>query len=74
MSCKLYWKPVLTESYRVGDINLREILNKKYNLPAELDYSDIAYLQALNDAGIEGAKDLADSIYKFNRIQIFLEC
>lgn len=74
MSCSLYWKPVVTESKRVGDIQLRDILKKKINLPKKLDYSDVGYLTALDDAGVKGAADLIEAITKHDVIEVYLEC
>lgn len=74
MGCSLYWKPVSKENNFVGDIQLRNILEKRYNYPSILDTGDIGYLNALVDAGVEGANDLIEAIEKHNEIQIDLEC
>ncbi len=74
MSCTLHWKPIIKDSESISEIHLREILDKKYGYPHHLSYIDIDYIQALVDAGIDGAQDLLDAIRKHDDILIFLEC
>lgn len=74
MSCALVWKPIYKKSYRVGDIKLREIIDKKYGYPCTLDASDIHYLEALQDADVDGAEDLIEAIIKHEEIRLELEC
>lgn len=74
MTCSLHWKPVVNDSEQAGDIQLREILDKKYGYPSTLDHSDIGYLEALIDADVKGADELVEAIRKHDQIQIFLEC
>ena len=74
MSCTLCWKPVAKHSYHISEIQLRNILDKKYGYPAKLNYGDISYLTALDDAGVNGANELINAIEKHDEIEIFLEC
>jgi len=74
MSCSLIWSPVNKTKNRAGDHTLRDILEKKFGFPRVLDESYIIYLDALDDAGIEGAEDLIIAIRKHEEIQIDIEC
>ena len=74
MSCTLYWKPVSKKEYQVGDFQLRDILEKRYGYPSNLNYSDIPYLEALVDAQVEGADELIEAIRKHDKIEIYKEC
>lgn len=74
MGCSLYWKLVSKKEYRVGDYQLRDILEKKFGYPQNLDYSDIHYLEALVDAQVEGADELIEAIRKYDKIEIYKEC
>lgn len=74
MTCSLCWKPVSTERDYISSYQLRDILEKKYGYPSNLDHSDISYLEALEDAGVDGADELIEAIRKHDVIQIFKEC
>lgn len=74
MGCSLYWRPIPKKQYRVGEYQLRDILEKRYGYPSELDCSDVTYLKALDDAGVEGADELVEAIEKHGEIEIFKEC
>lgn len=74
MSCTLYWKPVAQDDNRVGEIQLRNILEKKYGYPQKLDCCDLPYLLALKDAEVEGVEELIEAIEKYDEIEIFLKC
>jgi hypothetical protein len=74
MGCSLRWKPRSKKDYGCGSYQLRDILENKYGYPSNLDYSDLTYLESLQDAGVEGAEDLIEAIRKHDEIEIYKEC
>jgi len=74
MTCTLYWKPVSKEHDYVNDHVLRDILEKKFGFPAQLNHTHIEYLSGLRDAGREQAFGLIDAIHEHGVIEINKEC
>lgn len=75
MTCTLYFKPVVNDGERVGDIQLREILNKKYHdYPLCLSCHQVEFLEGLQFAGVDGASRLIEAIKEYDVIQLYLEC
>lgn len=74
MSCSLYYRPIHKKSYRIGDYQLRDILEKRFGYPRVLRCDDIPYLEALSDAMVEGAAELVEAILKYDEIEIYKEC
>lgn len=74
MGCTLYWKQEVLDGQYICSHMLRDILEKKYGFPSILGFMDRDYLEALEDAGIEGASDLIEAINKYKKIKIYKEC
>lgn len=73
MSQDLYYRPISKKSISVGDFQLRNIIEKKFGYRAVISYISIPYLEALQDAGIEGADELIEAIRKHDEIEIYIE-
>jgi len=74
MSCSLYWKPIIENSFRVGDHILRNAIENRYSLPTVIGFSAKNYLEGLRDAGVNGAEDLLEAIEKHGEIEVYNEC
>ena len=73
MSSTLYYSPV--SSGKVLPDELKIILRDKHGLQEEAIYDGnfVFYLEALDDAGIKGAKELAKAIEKYGEVRLTLE-
>jgi len=74
MTCQLYYRPISKKDFAVGDMTLRDILEKKFGFPTILNDSHVTYLEALYDANVEGADELITAIHKYEQIEIYKEC
>lgn len=72
MSSSLCYEPVDNNPTYISDIGLKQILEKNSGLPRIMSSIDINYLQGLEDAGIQGAKELIDAIKLHEKIRVFL--
>lgn len=73
MTSSLHWKPLIKDSQRIGDMRLKDILDKKFGYPWILDATDIPYLEGLYDAGTTDAIELINAINIHGKITISLE-
>lgn len=73
MSGKLVCKVRPKSNYKNLPFELRLVLEKKWSFPAIVGFSDINYLQGLNDAGVKGAEELIELIHQFEELELNLE-
>lgn len=73
MSAKVHWRPVQPIHERLGDLQLREIMTKRYQLPYQFGTADCDYIRGLMDAGVEGAKEMLEAIKRHGIIELFLD-
>lgn len=80
MSSSMYWRPVPKDvppgqwlddgvRYKLGE---RLWGSGSLRNEAELDGTDIAYLEGLADGGVKGARDLLDAIRAHGRVKIWI--
>lgn len=74
MSCTLYWQINPKSSYRALPWELREKLERKFDFPAVVGFDLIPYLEGLESCDIDGARELIDLIYKYEEIELNIEC
>lgn len=72
MSTNLYWEPAERPLKAVGDTALKSILRERFGFPVKLvlSASNISYLSGLQDAGVDGAKELIAAIEKHGSITL----
>ncbi len=73
MGMTLVWQIKPKSNYKSLPFQLRCVLERKWSFPVVVGYSDIAYLEGLKDAGIEGAEELMELIHQFEEIELNLE-
>ena len=76
MSATLSYEPVKPVNHKSLGDKLKFILIEKFNLrdgTTRLNSTNIAYLEGLEDAGIDDAKVLIDNIKKYGEVDVFLE-
>lgn len=69
----LVWKIPQKNFYRTLPIQLLPILEKQFGFPCIVSRGNLHYLAALQDSGIEGAKELIEIINQFGQIELNLE-
>lgn len=74
MSCTLYWQVKPKSTYRSLPWELRANLEKKFTFPVVVSFELIPYLEGLESCNIEGARELIDLIYKYEEIELNIEC
>lgn len=72
MSTNIHWEPADRKKNRVGDLQLKSVLRKRYGLHERqiISGEDLYYLHGLRDAGVVGAEELIEAIGKYGRIVI----
>ncbi len=74
MSCTLYWQIKPKSDYRALPFELRMNLEKKFQFPVIVSFELIPYLEGLESCGVNGAQELIDLIYKYEEIELNIEC
>lgn len=69
----LHWRPYSKSQTRVGGMEIRNLIAKKYGAPSMLNCLNLEYLRGLRDAEIDGAQELIDAIEKHSSIEISIE-
>jgi hypothetical protein len=72
MSEKLYWEPVIHYGTRVGEGDLKFILQSCSGLPRIMSSKDLDYLCGLRDARVSGAAELIKAIEGNSEIRVYL--
>lgn len=74
MSSTLVWQIKPKSSYKSLPFALRLNLEKKFSFPVVVGYGLIPYLEGLVSCHVDGAQDLIDLIYKYEEIELNIEC
>ena len=72
MSSCLVWSPIVKQNENDLPNDLKFVLRKKYGEPinANMDESDIPYINGLIDAGVKGAEELREIIEKHIEVEL----
>ena len=70
MSMSIYWKPVEPYIDSIDDCAFRDLLIKKFGDSFALGDHELAWLEAVEDCGHKGARELREAIWKHGTIQV----
>ena len=70
MGMSIYWKPLEPYTDSVGGPAFRDLLIKKFGDSFTIGDQELGWLEAVEDCGHEGARDLREAIWKHGTIQI----
>lgn len=71
MSGTLYWE-VPKPGKPVGDLQIRNAIQKRYGDQATLGHSDKGFLEGLAYGNVKGAQELLDAIEKYDEINVYV--
>ena len=73
MSSNAYWRPITPKKGNDLCTEIKWILQKKFELPAQFDNSSLGFFKGLEAAGVKDAQRIIDPIKKHGEIEIWLE-